>query len=394
MSEYREEGRRRARNNETAETEERAFREKREAGDLSYRERSAHAGRRERDGSETGRPYRSRQTLREDNTERYRQESCLGREGDRYRRRIARESEEDGYRRRARTYNDDHAEAEYDDAYGDGETEYDTEEYEPDDDADEYEAEEEAPGVKRSRNYGSDGGSVKRRSAAPLVVFLLVVLVTVIGGGVFYLVMQKPERKLPGVWRAEIDLTDRVLAEAESWLSSAEGGDQVSVRERLGEIRVGVILTVSADGSWSQIVDADSYAAAAESAYSALSDGLRELLLLRIAAAGREAGSTEEAERLIADTIGMSTEEYLRLYGPELLPSEEELRTMYDGSGSYQAKGNQLGRSGLPEGNGSGESSDPVLRETDETVYTEQYLISDDYLVITGNGATQVYHRD
>jgi len=297
-----------------------------------YREKSARARRLEQDDHETGRPYR----------------------------------------RRVHTLDSLYEEEEDDDAYADDEAEYDEAEYEEDgDEAEEYEPEADAArGVKSRRNGDASRGRGKKRSSAPLIVILLLVLATVIAGGIFFFLMQKPERKLPGVWRAEIDLTESVRAEAESWLAAAESGDRISIRETMGEIRVGVILTLNADGSWSQSVDTASYEEASDAAYAALSEGLRELLLLRIEAAGREAGSAEEAEALIAETIGMSTEEYLRTYGPALLPPEEEFRSAYEGGGTYTAEGNVLQR--------------------DET---EEYLVSEDMLVITGGGETQVYHR-
>lgn len=54
--------------------------------------------------------------------------------------------------------------------------------------------------------------------------------------------------------------------------------------------------------------------------------------------AGYAGGTDEESvEALVTEAFGMSTVDYLMSWGPNLLPTLEELQAQYDGSGTYQA---------------------------------------------------------
>ena len=87
------------------------------------------------------------------------------------------------------------------------------------------------------------------------------------------------------------------------------------------------------------------------------------------------AGDTDEeaVEALVMETFGMSTVSYLMSCGPNLLPSMEELQTLYDGSGAYQAADGILTRQ----------------FEDGQAVRTkaEHYIRKDASLILTGESA-------
>ena len=212
----------------------------------------------------------------------------------------------------------------------------------------------------------------RRRSGAFLILFLFVLILVLVAGGILFWWKSRPERKLPGGWHRTIDLAAEAGAAAKEWLMDAEGGRAIDMKTYMGSVTVGVDLTLAADGSWTCTVDENSYRMAEQQAYTALEQALEDLLLARAQEAGQEMTGREEAAQSIEDTIGMSCREYLRTYGPVLLPALEELRAEYEGSGDWKAESGVLLR------NGSGEA----------------FLINTDLLVLTGSDGTEVYYRN
>ena len=90
-----------------------------------------------------------------------------------------------------------------------------------------------------------------------------------------------------------------------------------------------------AQGTFQCSVLQESYDTCNQAAYEAFAAAFRELLTQRLYMAGY-AMSEEAVEALVAEAFGMSTVSYLKICGPELLPSLEALQTQYEGSGTYQ----------------------------------------------------------
>ncbi len=72
------------------------------------------------------------------------------------------------------------------------------------------------------------------------------------------------------------------------------------------------------------------------------------------------------------DALGMSSAAYFASYGPELLPSQEELRERWAGSGSWTIAEGQIDLGGGPV----------------------DFLAGDRLLVLSGPEGTEVYARD
>ena len=168
-----------------------------------------------------------------------------------------------------------------------------------------------------------------------------------------------------------VDLTEGVRMRANAWLSEAELGDRIDVGDALPRLEATVLLTLGEDGSWTRRVEETSVDAARAQAERALAVSLRELLMLRTAEAGREAGNAELAEERIQNALGLSTERWLSDYGPSLLPDLTQLQTQYDGSGVYEIEGHTLRLGGR----------------------TARYLADERLLVLDGVAGTEVYER-
>ncbi len=176
---------------------------------------------------------------------------------------------------------------------------------------------------------------------------------------------------LIGSWRMRVDLTEGARMRANAWLREAELGDRIDAGDALPRLEATVLLTLGKDGVWTRRLEESSVDAARVQAEEALAVSLRELLRLRTAEAGREAGSAEQAETRIQNALGMSTEHYLEAYGPALLPDIAQLHGRFEGSGSYEIEGHTLRLDGR----------------------TARYLADERLLVLDGEDGTEVYER-
>ena len=181
-------------------------------------------------------------------------------------------------------------------------------------------------------------------------------------------------RRLSGEWTAELDLTEQAAVTAFIWL---QGIDGVSVSpedvvSRMQKLTVDVCLNLEAtsgsEGAFHFSITKESYEACEQAAYEAFAEVFRELLSERLHMAGYTGGTDkEDIEALVAETFGMSTVSYLMTYGPELLPSLEDLQAQYDGSGTYEAAEGIL-----------------TWRYDNGTTRTENYVRENFHLVLLG----------
>lgn len=205
-----------------------------------------------------------------------------------------------------------------------------------------------------------------------VILLLLVILALAVIAGLLALKLSRREDpRLTGLWQMRAELTDTARSRADTWLQRAALGEQVPAAEYLPTLSVTVRLTLSADGSWSREIRDGEYESARTAAERGLAKALRELLCLRIADAGRPPETEAEAEARIQRVLGMSTEDYMREYGPALLPPLSQMHAVYDGSGMYHADGETISFDG-------------------ESV---RYLMDGQFLVLLRPEGAEVYER-
>lgn len=205
-----------------------------------------------------------------------------------------------------------------------------------------------------------------------VILLLLVILALAVIAGLLALKLSRREdTRLTGVWQMRAELTDTARTRADTWLQRAALGEQVPAAQYLPTLSVTVRLTLSPDGSWSREIRDGDYESARTAAERGLAKALRELLRLRIADSGRPPETAAEAEERIRRVLGMSTEDYMREYGPALLPPLSQMRAVYDGSGTYLADGETISFDG-------------------EAV---RYLMDGQFLVLLRPEGAEVYER-
>lgn len=202
------------------------------------------------------------------------------------------------------------------------------------------------------------------------------------------------EEELSGEWTANLDMTEQAAVTALGWLQEIEGvsvslADLESYMQGL-TVRVDLNFeqTGRSTGTFQCNVVPESYDACKQAAYEAFAAAFQELLAERLRMAGYTGSIEEEAiEELITETFGMSTDSYLMSFGPELLPSLEDLQAEYDGSGAYEAAENILTRQ-FETGPGAATRVEYYIRQDDILVLAEEIgsvpagFSADDYPVM------------
>ncbi len=180
---------------------------------------------------------------------------------------------------------------------------------------------------KRKKNIG-------RTVLKWILSLTLIVVLAVAVLGVIY--VTDPRRKLTGSWETGSDVTAEVSEHASTYIKAAAMGGQIDLSQYMNDISVSRILTFAPDGTYSISVDRDSYERATDIAYGQMADALKALVILRFEAAGRSA-DTEVIEKLMQDKVGMSLKDYLKDFGPDIMPGFSDMEAKYNLSGIYSA---------------------------------------------------------
>lgn len=177
-----------------------------------------------------------------------------------------------------------------------------------------------------------------------VVTFLILILGTSTALLAYLHFFASGDSDFTGEWTADVDVTKQAAVTALDWLQDIEAvsvsmEDMESYMPNLTiQVNLTMEQTARMEGTFSTNIRQDSYDACNQAAYEAFANGFRELLGERLRMAGYEGGTEQEdVETLVVDAFGMSTVSYLMTYGPELLPSLEDLQAQYDGSGTYEA---------------------------------------------------------
>ena len=147
----------------------------------------------------------------------------------------------------------------------------------------------------------------KSRGHKIIVLLLLsvILLLTAIACALSLRLYKRSDPALAGHWQMELNMTDTASARANLWLHGARLAGQVDAGDSMPTLSVRVDLRLNGDGSWSRSVDEASLEEAERKAEGALSDALRALVRLRVADAGRPAGTDAELEARIENAAGM-----------------------------------------------------------------------------------------
>lgn len=218
-----------------------------------------------------------------------------------------------------------------------------------------------------------------RKTMKNVIVVLLLLTLSVSTAFLAYLhFFASGDENLTGEWTAELDMTRQAAVTALSWLQDIEGVsvslEDVETYMQNLNIRVDLTFeqTARSEGTFRCSVLPESYDACKQDAYEAFAVVFRDLLVQRLRMAGYAGATDEEAiEALVVETFGMPTVSYLMFYGPELLPSLEELQAQYGGSGVYETAEGILTRR-FDTGGAAYASAERYIRQDSSLVLSEE----------------------
>ena len=208
---------------------------------------------------------------------------------------------------------------------------------------------------------------------------VLAVILIILLGYISYAYYMKNEKlnSIEGRYVRSVDLADESAGSATDYLSGIIGADisYDEVKNAMGDVSVDVFLTVTEENKESGLlsisVSEDKYNEVYENTLSVLEDMFKDIILKRLSDAGFDEYNKDNLDPLISDSLGMPLREYLRSYGPKLIPTLDELKDLYDREETY-------------------EKTEGVLTVKDkDRIVTEYYSRSGEYLFIyeDGNGS-------
>lgn len=174
------------------------------------------------------------------------------------------------------------------------------------------------------------------------VVIVFVIMLLLMSGMAFYFLTGSERAMKNNKWGRNIDLTSQVVSKASEWIGVARMGDEVDVSAYVPEIKASVVLSFDSAGNWTETLDEESLNRCNELANAAIKDAFMAVLSKRLEAAGCSEG---DIDSLILSALGMSLDDYFKEYGPNLLPTYEELSAEVSKEGHYKLKGGKLYRS-------------------------------------------------
>ena len=193
-----------------------------------------------------------------------------------------------------------------------------------------------------------------RRRRIILTIVLTLAVVALIGAAAYIIMQHLPSRSGTGgsetVYERDVDVTDAICGNMAVWLSTIDGEniDTAWVRDRCDEkLTVVFELTLSKDGdnkTYSEALVSSSFDKLSDKVDSVLDDILSEIVAEKLVDAGyAESVQPAEAQSLAQQILGMSTSEYIRENGVNLVPTADELVEMYSlGEGTYRISKGQM----------------------------------------------------
>lgn len=172
-----------------------------------------------------------------------------------------------------------------------------------------------------------------------LIIIIIILLLTILGaGGLFvYSRFFKEDVAHIGKWNRNIDMTGYVQAQMNDWFGEAALGKEIDFGET--KVYITVNLELGNDGKFTESIDEASVAAAQEIATQIAAVGLSDFLEKRLEAAGTSSsGVGKTPDELVEEALGMNSVDYLKQFGPSLLPTADELKAIYNVSGTYEVK--------------------------------------------------------
>lgn len=182
------------------------------------------------------------------------------------------------------------------------------------------------------------------RKVANILLIISALILIGLMGLVSYKFYEKSQEvnKIQGSWIRSIDIQNEIVEIAYDYLSWADGNtiDKAYVKDKVGVVSLDINLTFTSTGKnigvFTQEMTKESYDIAYQKAYKALEESMRQIIVLRLEAAGFDVSDETKVDALIAEALGESLDFYMIKMGPKLIEEFEKLNGDYSDTGTYQ----------------------------------------------------------
>ena len=174
----------------------------------------------------------------------------------------------------------------------------------------------------------------RRMIGLPVIIALVLIMISMVGI-IAYWYINGNKLRLPGEWYRQIDMTNEIKDEISKYLDTATMGEEIDVDKYLDSVVFESHLTVTEEGTITEAIDETTYLEAKKAANAALEAMVTDLIKLRVESNYIE--STMTPGELVKDTFDIELSDYLKEYGPKLMPSMDELNAEYGLNASYIA---------------------------------------------------------
>ena len=225
------------------------------------------------------------------------------------------------------------------------------------------------------KNIKSNEDSIKKKSGKRskktkyIFIFLFIIIIIVL----VFLYLGR-EINIEGTYIREISIKDEVVKNIENYLSETSYADDINVSDYVDELIITGILTIDSEGNISEEIDKNSVNICKENAQMALGEIIKKVIENRLDML--KINNDESTDDLINETLSMSLEDYLDIYGPTIFPDEEQLNETYGRKAQYFINKNSL-----------------TLKE-DDKVSEYEFFKSGNKLVIVCDDEAIVYHEN
>jgi len=174
----------------------------------------------------------------------------------------------------------------------------------------------------------------KKSSIIPVIILLVLFLMFITGITAFYILYGSQNAKAKGDWITQVSIKDEIVKNANEYLKEAVLGDEIDMSDYFDDANVSVLLSVNKDGTYTKRIDDESVLFIESTVEEAMVSATADLILLRLKSVDPYYEKDEEPSKLVEQSIGMSLEDYLKAYGPSLVPQIDVLKERFEDEGT------------------------------------------------------------
>lgn len=136
--------------------------------------------------------------------------------------------------------------------------------------------------------------------------------------------------KKKGSFTEEIDYSISARAAFDQWIAGSYLSEKIDSSEYINDIKVTLNVDIYSDNSYELTVDEESYMNALNKANAGAKAALTELIIERSKSQSGIEITKENIDSLMIEKTDLSLDDYIKKYGPTMLPSLADIKDTYN----------------------------------------------------------------